>query len=291
MPSHIFARVGLWQDDINSNLASVAATRKTAAMGMGGEGHQFHAMDFLVYAYLQSGRESEAQSLIDEVKAMPPMHDMYGMGTDPRTYALIEFPANYAMELHHWSEAAALPEPLDKVAADSSVTYWARASGAARIGNVEQAKRDLAQIERIRQKSVADKKTDAAEVIARDYQEASAWVQHAEGKDDEALATLRKLADETDKNDNNPEIISARELLADLLLELKRPQEALVEYQSDLKLRPNRFNGLYGAARAAEQAGKQPEANAYYATLLTSCEGGSSTRPELGHAKELVAQK
>ena len=103
---------------------------------------------------------------------------------------------------------------------------------------------------------MADKKTDVAEVIARDYQEASAWVQHGEGKDDEALAAFRKLADETDKNDNNPEIISAREMLADLLLELKRPQEALVEYQADLKLRPKRFNGLYGAARAAEEAGK-----------------------------------
>src|SRR5205085_2533968 len=281
MPSHIFARVGLWQDDINSNLASVAATRKTAAMGMGGEGHQFHAMDFLVYAYLQSGRESEAQTLIEEVKAMPPMHDMYGMGTDPRTYALIEFPANYAMELHHWSEAAALPEPDNKDAADASITYWARAIGAARTGKLEQAKKDLAQIEKIRQKSVADKKTDVSEVIARDYQEASAWVQHAEGKDDEALVSLRKLADETDKDDNNPEIISAREMLADLLLELKRPQEALVEYQADLKLRPKRFNGLYGAARAAEQAGKQAEANAYYATLLKSCDGGKSTRPEL----------
>jgi len=195
------------------------------------------------------------------------------------------------MELHHWGEAAALPEPDNKDAADSSVTYWARAIGAARSGNLEQAKRDLAQIESIRQKSVAEKKTDVAEVIARDYQEASAWVRHAEGKDDEALAALRKLADDTDKNDNNPEIISAREMLADLLLELKRPQEALVEYQADLKLRPKRFNGLYGAARAAEQAGKQPEANAYYATLLKSCDGGNSTRPELSHAKELVAQK
>ena len=186
MPSHIFARVGLWQDDINSNLASVAATRKTAAMGMGGEGHQFHAMDFLVYAYLQSGRESEAQTLIEEVKAMPPMHDMYGMGTDPRTYALIEFPANYAMELHHWSEAAALPEPDNKDAADASITYWARAIGAARTGQLEQAKKDLVQIEKIRQKSVADKKTDVSEVIARDYQEASAWVHHVpDGKDDE----------------------------------------------------------------------------------------------------------
>src|SRR5438046_435671 len=88
MPSHIFARLGLWQDDIDSNLASVAATRKTAAMHMGGESHQFHAMDFLVYAYLQSGRESEAQKVIDEVKAMPAMQDMYGMGYDPRASSL-----------------------------------------------------------------------------------------------------------------------------------------------------------------------------------------------------------
>jgi tetratricopeptide (TPR) repeat protein len=291
MPSHIFARVGLWQDDINSNLASVAATRKTAAMGMGGEGHQFHAMDFLVYAYLQSGREAEVQKLIEDVKTMPPIHDMYGMDFDPRAYALTVFPADYAMELRHWSEAAALM-PVDKAnTADHSVTYWARTIGAARSGNVEQAKKELAEIESVRQKLLAQKKNDQAEVIARDYQEASAWVQHGEGKDDDALAALRKLADETDKNDNNPEIISAREMLADLLLELKRPQEALVEYRADLKLRPNRFNGLYGAAQAAEQAGKQSDANGYYATLLKSCEGGSSTRPELSHAKELVASK
>ena len=88
MPSHIFARVGLWQDDINSNLASVAATRKTAAMGMGGEGHQFHAMDFLVYAYLQSGREADAAKMIDEIKTMPKMESMYGHDFDPQTNAL-----------------------------------------------------------------------------------------------------------------------------------------------------------------------------------------------------------
>lgn len=290
MPSHIFARVGLWQDDIHSNLASIAATRETAAMGMGGEGHQFHAMDFLIYAYLQSGREGEATKLIEEVKAMPPMHDMYGMGFDPRTYALTEFPAAYAIELRHWSEAAALL-PVDKAnTADHSVTYWARAIGAARSGNLEQARKDLAEIENIRQKLAAEKKPEA-EVIARDYQEASAWVQHAEGKDGEATATLRKLADETDKDDDDPEAIPAREMLADLLLELKRPQEALVEYRADLKLHPNRFNGLYGAAHSAEAAGQQKDASDYYSALLKSCEGGDSTRPELSHAKELLAQK
>jgi len=108
MPSHIFARLGLWQDDIDSNLASIAATRKTAAMHMGGESHQFHAMDFLVYAYLQIGREADAQRVIAEVKTLPAMKDLNGEGYDPRAYALSKFPAQYALELHRWSEAAAL---------------------------------------------------------------------------------------------------------------------------------------------------------------------------------------
>src|SRR5580700_10388350 len=103
MPSHIFARVGLWQDDIKSNLASVAATRKTAAMGMGGEGHQFHAMDFLFYAYLQSGREADARALMDEVKAMPEMHDMYAVGFDPHLATEANFGALYPLEMRDWA--------------------------------------------------------------------------------------------------------------------------------------------------------------------------------------------
>src|SRR5271165_2822746 len=174
MPSHIFARVGLWQDDIKSNLASIAATRKTAAMHMGGEGHQFHAMDFLVYAYLQSGREAEAQEIIDEVKAMPPMHDMYGMGTDPRINALSVFPATYAIELRRWPDAAALAPIAGAPPEDHDVTYWARTIGAARCGNLTQAHQDLAQIDAIRNQLLAEKKTDLAEGITQDYQEAEA---------------------------------------------------------------------------------------------------------------------
>ncbi len=291
MPSHIFARVGLWQDDIKSNLASVAATRKSAAMHMGGEGHQFHAMDFLVYAYLQSGREAEAEKIISEVKGMPPMHDMYGMGFDPRTYALTDFPAIFDLELRHWGDAAALTPVDGAPAGDHAITYWARAIGAARTGNIAQARKDLEQIESIRKQLVADKKTDSAEAAEQDYREASAWVAHAEGKDDEAIATLRAVADKNDKLGDEPRTIPAREMLADLLLEVKRPQQALLEYETDLKLNPNRFNGLFGAAQAAEETGKQSEANEYYALLLKDCEGGSSTRPELSHAKELLAKK
>ena len=291
MPAHIFARVGLWQDDINSNLASIAATRKTAAMHMGGEGHQFHAMDFLVYAYLQSGREADAQKVIDEVKALPKMKSMYGDDFDPQTNALTKFPAIYDLELRHWSDAAVLQVVPGSLRGDQSITYWARAIGAARSGNLAQAHKDLEQIEAIRKEFVAEKKTEYAEAVGEDYQEAAAWVAHAEGKDEEAITGLRVLADKTDKLGDEPEGIPAREQLADMLLEAKRPQQALAEYQTDLRLNPNRFNGLYGAARAAEAAGKQADATEYYALLLKICDGSNSTRPELSRARELVAQK
>ena len=291
MPSHIFARVGLWQDDITSNLASIAATRKTAAMHMGGEGHQFHAMDFLLYAYLQSGREAEASKLIDEVKAMPKMKSMYGPDFDPETNALTKFPATYDLELHHWPDAAALQVVPGALRGDQSITYWARAIGAARSGNLAQAHKDLREIEAIRKEFIAEKKTEYAEGVGEDYQEAEAWILHAEGEDDKAVSMLRTLADKADKLGEEPEGIPAREQLADMLLEAKRPQQALAEYQADLKFNPNRFNGLYGAARAAEAAGKQTDANEYYALLLKICDGSNSTRPELSRARELVAQK
>jgi len=148
MPSHIFARVGLWQDDINSNLASIAATRKTAAMYMGGEGHQFHAMEFLIYAYLQSGREADAAKVIDEVKTMPKIKSMYGADFDPETNALTKFPAIYDLELRHWSDAAALQVVPGSLRGDQSITYWARAIGAARSGNLAQAHKDLNRLRR-----------------------------------------------------------------------------------------------------------------------------------------------
>jgi len=291
MPSHIFARVGLWQDDINSNLASVAATRKTAAMGMGGEGHQFHALNFLVYAYLQSGREADAAKIIAEVKVMPKMKSMYGDDFDPETNALSLFPALYDLELHRWSDAAALTPVAGALPGDMGVTYWARAIGSARNGDLTQAHKDLREIKALQEKFVAEKKSESAEATEQDYQEAEAWILHVEGEDDKATAMLRAIADKNDKLGDEPQDTPAREMLADMLLEAKRPQQALAEYQADLKLNPGRFNALYGAAQAAAATGKQSDANQYYAELLKNCEGGNSTRPELSRAKELVAKK
>src|ERR1700722_8040736 len=292
MPSHIFARVGLWQDDIKSNLASVAATRKTAAMGMGGEGHQFHAMDFLFYAYLQSGREADARALMDEVKAMPEMHDMYGVGFDPHLATMAGFSALYPLEMRDWAAAAAItpisvPGSLDEEAEQ----YCARAIGSAHLHDADAVRKDIAAIHEVHEKLVADKKADSAKAVAEFQAEAEAWLDVAEGKPDDGVEILRPTADKEDSLGEEPQGIPTREMIAEILLEAKRPAQALAEYKTDLKFNPNRFNGLYGAARAAEDAGQQATAAEYYALLVKDCEGSNSTRPELGRAKQLLAQK
>jgi hypothetical protein len=291
MPSHIFARVGLWQDDINSNLASVAATRKTAAMGMGGEGHQFHALDFLFYAYMQSGRDGDARALMEEIRAMPnKKDDMYGAGYDPHAAALAHMTALYPIEMRDWATAAALTPAEVAGTAEDSTIYWAKAIGSAHLRKPEDARKDVAAIADIHKK-LAAAKSDFADAVEDDRKEAAAWLLFAEGKDDDAVEALRSIADKEDSLGDEPEGIPAREMIADMLLEAKRPQQALTEYQTDLKLNPNRFDGLYGAARAAEAAGKQADASEYYAVLLKVCDGSNSTRPELSRARELVAKK
>jgi len=291
MPSHIFARLGLWQDDINSNLASVAATRKTAAMHMGGESHQFHAMDFLVYAYLQCGREGDAMKIIEEVKAMPPMPDAADMGMDMHAYAMAKFPATYALEMHHWSEAAALTPPANADEGDKSITYWAKAIGSARSGDIPGAQKDIGELEAIEKNLMAENKKYFAGIVTDSRHEAEAWLAFADGKGDEAINMLRTIAEKEEAIGDEPGGLPAREMLADMLLEMKRPQQALTEYQADLKFNPNRFDGLYGAAHAAEMAGMNDKADTYYADLVKVCAGSNSERPELNRAKELLAKK
>jgi tetratricopeptide (TPR) repeat protein len=291
MPSHIFARVGLWQDDINSNLASIAATRKTAAMHMGGEGHQFHAMDFLFYAYMQSGREAEAKSLMEEVKAMPQMHDMYGIGFDPHLATMAGFSALYPLEMRDWAAAAAITPFEVPGSGEEADEYWAKAIGAAHLKDVEQVKKDVAAIHSVHEKLMAEKKVEYAKVAEDDQKEAEAWLAFAQGKPDDAVEILRPMADKQDSLGEEPQGIPVREMIAEILLEAKRPVQALAEYKTDLKFNPNRFNGLYGAARAAEDAGQQATAAEYYSLLVKDCAGSNSTRPELGRAKQLLAQK
>lgn len=290
MPAHIFARLGLWQDDINSNVRSIEATQKEAAEHMGGEGHQFHAMDFLVYAYLQTGHEQDAQKIIDEVRAMPPMHDMYGMGFDPRMFALSAFPASYELELHHWTGAAQLTPVSGAGDSNLSITYTARAIGAARSGNSEQASKEVAQLESIQKKMQAGGKKDRGEYdsVSDELIVARAWLAQAEGHKDEAVRLMRTVADKEEGEAESSQGIPAHEMLGDMLLESKHPEAALVEYEATLKTNPGRFDALYGAAQAAELAGKHDQANDYFAKLVKNCEGATSERAELKHAREVT---
>jgi hypothetical protein len=293
MPAHIFARLGLWQDDIDSNVRSIEATQKEAAMHMGGEGHQFHAMDFLVYAYLQTGREEDAQKIIDEVRAMPQMHDMYGLGFDPHVTALATFQASYALELHRWDDAARLAPVEGAPEWSQSVTYLAKAIGAARSGNTEQARKEIAQLEAIQKKLEPNRKKDEGEYegVTDDLTIARAWLAHAEGHHDDALGMMRTIADKQEGEAEASQGIPAHEMIADMLLEANKPGEASAEYEATLKTDPGRFNALYGAAHAAELAGKKAQASQYYSELVKNCDGSKSERSELKRARVAVETK
>jgi tetratricopeptide (TPR) repeat protein len=196
-----------------------------------------------------------------------------------------------ALELRHWQEAASLQPVAGGLPSDHAITYWARAIGAARSGNLAQAHKDVAEIESIH-KTLLDKKKPMFGEAVEDYrQEAMAWINHAEGKNDAAVISLRSLAEKEEAEGDEVGDIPAREMLGDMLMEMNQPEHALAEYEMDLKFNPGRFDGLYGAAHAAQMAGKKDKADTYLAELVKSCTGSSSVRPELADAKGLVARK
>jgi len=285
MPSHIFARLGLWQEDIDSNLASIAATRKTAAMHMGDAGHQFHAMDYLVYAYLQSGREGEVAQEIHELDSLKSVDD------DEWAYSVAKFTGLYDLELHRWDDAARLQPLAGDHRFPNAMIHFARAIGAARTGQIDAARADVQEIEKIRLTLVSDKKQEAADGVDRLGKEAGAWLALAQGKGEDGAKILRTVSDQEDAEGSEQAGIPAREMLADLLLQRDRPEEALAEYERSLKSNPGRFNGLAGAAQAAEKLGKQQQAEGLYGQLLKACAGSNSDRPELKHAKLTLASK
>ncbi|MFZ0320137.1 MAG: hypothetical protein WAL56_13520 [Candidatus Sulfotelmatobacter sp.] len=290
MPSHIFARLGLWQEDIDANLKSVALAHPSNQVYM--HGHELHAMHFLIYAYLQTGQDEAAKRTVDEAQAIiagaPKMDDDSGM-LEYYGFAAAHFPALYALEMRHWADLAAL-EPAAGAAPDKqSITYWARTIGSAQQGDVE-ATRSNAQ--KFDDSEEATRKTKNAYTLeGPDFTrgEVHAWLAFAEKKNDDALRQMREVADLQDKVGKREVDIPAREMLADMLLTLNRPQEALAEYESALKIDPNRFNGLAGAARAAEMAHQPQKANTYYAQLLKNCnDGKNSARPELARARTVA---
>jgi tetratricopeptide (TPR) repeat protein len=292
MPSHIFARLGLWQEDIDANLKSVALAHPASEMYM--HGHELHAMHFLIYAYLQTGQDESAKRVVDDSKQIiasaPKTGDDNGM-LEYYGFATAHFPALYALEMRHWSDLAAL-EPAAGATPDlQSITYWARTIGTAQQGDVEATRSNAQKFDDAEE---ATRKTKNAYTLdGPDFPrgEVHAWLAFAEKKNDDALRQMREVADLQDKVGKREVDIPAREMLADMLLTLNRPQEALAEYESALKIDPNRFNGLAGAARSAEMAHQTEKANTYYAQLLNNCDDGrNSERPELARAKTMVSK-
>jgi tetratricopeptide (TPR) repeat protein len=292
MPSHIFARLGLWQEDIDANLKSVALAHPSGEVYM--HGHELHAMHFLIYAYLQTGQDDAAKRVLDDSKQIiasaPKTGDDEGM-LEYYGFATAHFPALYLLEMHHWADIASL-EPAAGATPDlESITYWARTIGAAQQGKVEATRRN---VERFDAAEEATRKSKYAYTLdGPDFPrgEVHAWLAFAEKKNDDALRQMRDVADLQDKLGKREVDIPAREMLADMLLTLNRPTEALAEYESALKTDPNRFNGLAGAARAAEMAHQAEKANTYYAQLLKNCnDGKNSERPELARARTLVSK-
>jgi tetratricopeptide (TPR) repeat protein len=293
MPGHIFARLGLWQADIDANRAAVAASQAADARHRSGAMDQFHSDDFLLYAYLQSGNDAGAKAVLadavaalDHFEAMPNMADHYMTGMFP--YYRTEMPIFFDLEMRNWKSASAL-EPIAGAPPEAqTLTYWARTIAAGHLHQAEQARADLVEYDSLEEQVKKGRHAYFADStgarIARG--EILAWTAFAEGNSTDALKHMRESADLQDKVGQAEVDIPAREMLADMLLELGQPREALVEYKQALILSPNRFNGLYNAGRAAEAVGDTVQAKSYFAALLESTDKGSrSARPEFDHVR------
>lgn len=294
MPSHIFARLGLWQEDIQANLKSVALVENahSGAVYMGG--HELHAMHFLLYAYLQTGQDAKAKQIVDRAKqiiaAAPRNGDDSGM-LEYYNFAAAHFPALYDLEMHHWTEAAALQPAANAPDRDQLITYWAQTIGAAHSGNVDAARQAAKKFEETEEAIRQSKYAYTLEGPNVERGEVQAWLAFAEKNNDDAVKQMRALADTQDRLGKAEVAIPAREMLADMLLELNQPEAALAEYEKSMKIDPNRFNELAGAARAAEATHQTQKADSYYAQLLKNCDDGKySDRPALERAKTAIAK-
>ena len=284
MPSHIFTRVGYWKESIATNAASARAAKA------GNEPHdQLHAMDYMVYAYLQLAQDTEARATVDEMVAVT------GYNPNVRTgpFALAASQARYVVERNDWAGAAQLRPHESRFAYVDATTRFARALGAARSGNPAAARVDIAKLAELRDALRQANDRYWTEQVDIQWQIASAWVLQAEGKD-EALSAMSAAADAEDKTEKSivtpGPLAPARELYGIMLLERGRAQEALAAFQAALVKEPNRYNGLAGAARASEALGDTVKAKAYYEKLLALASSGNANRPEVGTARRFLGR-
>jgi hypothetical protein len=290
MPSHIFTRLGMWQESINSNrVAAAAALAYSQKAGHPGE-YDVHSMDYLEYAYLQTAQDGPAKGLIDELVSFRPSYE----ANLPTAYAVAAIPVRFALERRDWPAAASLSEPangfpLERFPWAEAMISYARALGEARTENIPGAQAEIAKLQSLKNKLVAAKDTYWANQVEVQRLGAAGILAHAQGDDQKAIELVRAAADLEATMDKHPAtpsaVLPARELLADLLLELNQPEAALKEYKEMLRTDPNRFRSILGEARAAKQSGDTAAAHDAYQKLVALSKPAGPERPELAEAK------
>jgi tetratricopeptide (TPR) repeat protein len=295
MPSHIFTRVGYWQDSIDTNRLSAEAAKDELRQAKleAGSYNALHAMDYIVYAALQLGKDKEAKAVVDEIRGI----EKIDAEQFAAAFAFAAIPTRYALERRQWADAAELvfhPQSLswDKFPQAQSIVWFGRGLGAARGGQPAEATKSLAQLEALRDGMTAAKNAYWANQAEIQRLAVAGWIARAQGRNDEAVALLRQAADREDATEKHPvtpgSIQPAREMLAELLLDLGQAQQALAEFEASQKVDPNRLHGLAGAARAADRAGDRAKARKYAEQLVDLTRTGDTERPEVVQAKALL---
>jgi hypothetical protein len=284
MPSHIFTRVGAWQESIDSNIAAARAAKGEK------EGHdQLHAMDYEVYAYLQLGQDARAKTVIDEMMTVTGFNENFL----PGPFAQATAPARYAVERADWKGAAGLevrPSPLPQI---SAITWFAKALGSARSGETAQAEVAIAQLVQLRDQLRERKDAYWSGQVDIQSRIATAWVQFAMGQQDGALRTMAEAADAEDKTEKSPvtpgPLAPARELYGVMLLQHGNPTDALIAFEATMSKEPNRLNAILGAANAAAASGDDAKARKYYTAATALASDPNGMRPEVAQARAFLA--
>mgnify|MGYP001950910034 CR=1 FL=1 len=298
MPSHIFTRLGLWQESINTNInsASSAICYAESTNANATWAQEVHAVDYLVYAYLQMGNNKKAQEELQEMQAVK---TVFPKNHFAAAYALMAMPVRMALENKRWEAATNIQIPATEFSWDNAqwekaMLHFGRALGFSHIGKIESAEAELQTLKSLHQTLSNAGETYKTGQVNIQIHAAQAWIELAKGNNGEALIfmkTAAKLESKTSKHPVTPgEVLPADELLGDMFLALNKPNEALEAYETNLKGHPNRFNGIYGAAIAAKQSGNQEKAIKYFNQLIELTKHSKSDRPEIAEAKSFIAE-
>jgi tetratricopeptide (TPR) repeat protein len=288
MPSHIFTRLGMWEESIAANRSSADASRAYAAMRHrdATEAEELHALDYMAYSYLQEAQDAKAKEIVDFAATVRKTNPELEFSA---AYALAAIPSRYALERNAWSEAAMLPVPelphWSSFPSFEGLIEYSHALGRAHTGDVEGARKAIDRMRQLRDSSRDPRLDYFKRQLDQQMQAASAWVAYGEGKKDDAVSLLRRAADAEDILGKHPvspgALVPAREQLGDLLLGLDRPKEAQREFEAALKIYPGRFRGLYGAAQASQKSGDKEKAEHCFAKLTHQTVNADGSRSEL----------